>query len=96
MWTEAEMAEKWCPEARVEGQYGPVNRLLYPDRAREELAAATKCMASACAHWRWGSPPATPLEGEELPEPRGFCGLSGDPRPRLVTPLPLPLDLGTL
>jgi hypothetical protein len=76
MHTEEQARELWCPMVRADNAIGgSSNRgdrqtfdYPYPERI--------KCIASACAAWRWADPTtryATPTAR------KGFCGLAGKP-----------------
>ena len=53
--TEDEYRAKWCPSARVLGPRGHAFSRGYGG----SIAAGTNCVASRCAHWRWGKPQPT-------------------------------------
>jgi len=55
------------------------------------MSGAVGCLGAGCMAWRWEDPagnirieglPADAYLSKDLPglEPRGFCGLAGDPR----------------
>jgi hypothetical protein len=81
--TSAQAAKRWCPFVRIreyqEGQMDgtAVNRSF--DSA-DSAASGSLCLASNCMAWRWDIS-HTWLEDEEerRHEPRGYCGLAGQP-----------------
>jgi hypothetical protein len=68
--TEKEAAEKWCPHVR--GDYAQVG-----DVALNKGNKEGRCIGSRCMQWRW-------FDIDESNEafgdnPRGYCGLAGNP-----------------
>ena len=79
--TVAEATRRWCPFVRIrEYQEGrmessAVNRSF---EGEDGAARGSLCLAAGCMAWRWDIGPA--WDGEERrQEPRGYCGLAGQP-----------------
>lgn len=71
--TEEEAKTKWCPFARVAGQYdaeGAVayNRIIGMENNRVETRL-TRCLASQCMAWQWREMPNHAVND-------GYCGLA--------------------
>lgn len=66
---EAEARTKWCPHVQIETMGNRWAR----STADGEIAAATRCVGSKCAAWRWIKP--TPHDDIVS----GYCGLAGKP-----------------
>ncbi len=79
--TVAEASRRWCPFVRIreyqEGQIEgtAVNRTL---DGEDSAPHGSLCLASGCMAWRWDIAHAWD-EKERRQEPRGYCGLAGQP-----------------
>lgn len=77
----AEASKRWCPfvrirayqEGHIEGT--AVNRSL---DGEDSAPHGSLCLASGCMAWRWDISHAWDEE-ERRQEPRGYCGLAGQP-----------------
>lgn len=87
--TEVEAKKRWCPMARaVSWEHGDAvtgNRVtcnLTTDPEGSELTAASRCVASDCAMWRWRMEAILGDAGAHRgwrQTDKGYCGLAGMP-----------------